>query len=86
MALNDGVTATAGMTIVMKKAPKVFCASCGHHIYYLIEQFRPAFLDRFAPVEGGESCKGLDCPVCKNVFIGFVDKQPIIKTDGGWRE
>ena len=81
--VNDRVTTLDRLDVHMEQAPKVFCAACNTHIYYLRRSADG--VHQFAPCEAGYPVRpDMVCPECGNIFTARLNGRPIIKTDGGW--
>lgn len=79
------------LTIGMAEAPKVLCAACGKHIFYLKKKpilgSSVKLTDILAPLENETSpSNGYPalCNFCNRPFLAFTDRGYKIKTNEGY--
>ncbi|MBN2060696.1 MAG: hypothetical protein JW882_09810 [Deltaproteobacteria bacterium] len=84
IGLREKVRTGERLGVEVRPAAKVFCASCGRHIYYLKDSPENISPECFAPLEGRKKPDSLICPECGRCFTAFENNQPRIKTDRGW--
>jgi len=90
IGIIDKIKAGDRLNVNLKPAGKVFCASCGEHIYYLRREIVKGEQDCsgcFAPIEGMPAPVPGDpilCPKCQKPFYAVQNDEIKIKTNKGY--
>lgn len=74
------------MEIDIKPSPKVFCAKCRKHVFWLnnLNKNNPKYPIDFIPVNGVDVINSI-CPFCKSYVFALMGNQKTFKTSEGWR-
>lgn len=81
--MQERVSVADRCDIAISAAPRVFCAKCRKHIYYLKETDSTQY--SFAPMEPGRPVRtDMKCPECGEWIFAKLNGQAVIRTDRGW--
>lgn len=83
--LGTTINVCDDMSINLKPAPKVFCAKCRNHIFWLnnLNRKNPQYPVDFIKI-GGVDVTNSICPFCNNYVFALMGNKKTFKTSEGW--